>query len=136
MSWSPRERMEGCVVETLESNWTCDVLRGPDCLIIRLHVPRDAGDNPHLAQEIWQRMQNHFVYRLVLDLQDVPTLRSQMIGQLLCLREKILDHDGMLRLCGLSDTCRRTLKKTNLDERLAYYSSQADAVMGRGPLPR
>lgn len=123
-------------MEQLASDWTCDVERGPDCLFIRLHAPDGAGDNPHLAKEIWERLQNHFVYRLVLDMQDVPVLRSELIGQLLSLRAKIQGHDGMLRLCGLSKNCQRVLKKTNLDERLSYYSNREEAVMGRGPSPR
>ena len=124
-------------MERLASDWSCDVERGPDCLYIRLHAPHSKGDSPNLAADLWERMQNHFVYRLVLDMEDVPMLRSQLIGQLLSLREKIRDHDGMLRLCGLTDQCQKVLKKTNLDERLSYYPNREAAVMGpRSPLPR
>ena len=123
-------------MELLASNWTCEVERGPGCLFIRLHAPEDARDNPSLADDIWSQLSKHFVYRLVLDMEDVPALRSQLIGQLLSLRERLKEHDGMLRLCGLSDNCERMLRKTNLDERLSFYQSREDAVMGRPAQPR
>jgi anti-anti-sigma factor len=123
-------------MELLASNWTCEVERGPGCLFIRLHAPADARDNPRLAEDIWEQLSKHLMYRLVLDMEDVPTLRSQLIGQLLSLREKITGHEGMLRLCGLSEQCQRTLRKTNLDEWLSFYPTREDAVMGRPAQPR
>jgi len=123
-------------MELLASNWSCDVERGPGCLFIRLHAPADTPENPTLAEDVWEQLSKHLIYRLVLDMEDVPTLRSQLIGQLLTLREKIHEHDGMLRLCGLSQNCQRILKKTNLDERLSFYPSREEAVMGRPAQPR
>lgn len=123
-------------MELLTSNWRCDVERGPGCLFIRLHAPSDTPENPTLAEDIWEQLSKHFTYRVVLDMENVPTLRSQLIGQLLSLREMLKGHDGMLRLCGLSANCQRILRKTNLDERLSFYPSREDALLGRPAQPR
>ena len=41
--------------------------RGPDWLFVRLHDDSQPSDN--LADRLWQLMEKHFVYRLVLEME-------------------------------------------------------------------
>jgi anti-anti-sigma factor len=114
-----------------------DVERGPDWLLVRV---RDLDQVEHnalpLAERLWQLLQQHFTYRLVLELNEVPVLDSFSIGQLVELYRRIEQHDGVLRLCGLSAENREVLHACRLDDRLLPYGDRQEAVMGCPHAPR
>src|SRR5262245_21128467 len=95
----------------LAPEWTMDIDRGPDWLFIRLSPPRhgDTGEI-RLAEMIWQKLEQCFCYRMVLELDDVGMLRSWMVGELVRLHKRVTTHGGMLRLCGLSKTNEDVLR--------------------------
>jgi anti-anti-sigma factor len=113
-----------------------DVQRGPDWLLIRVRsLELDPTNPPQLAEELWALAQQHFTYRLVLELDRLNVLNSHLIGQLIKLYKRIREHDGVLRLCGLSPYNRRVLRTCSLDDRFPAYESREEAVMG-GSDPR
>ena len=115
----------------LSSSWKLDVERGPDWLFVRLHGPPagDAEGEP-IAELLWSLMEQQFINRLVLELDDVPALRSYLIGQLVLLYKRIHARGGMLRICGLTDSQRLALRSTRLDERFPCYKNRTEALMG------
>jgi anti-anti-sigma factor len=116
-----------------------DVQRGPDWLIIRMGPwEADVNDAPPLADQIWTLAQNHLTYRVVLELDQINVLNSRLIGQLIRLYQRIREHDGLLRICGLSPYNRRVLHQCALDDRFRDYETREEAVLGgRDPrLPR
>ena len=80
-------------------------------------------------------LQQHFTYRLVLELDEVQVLNSDLIGQLMQLYRRIEEHDGVMRLCGLSPHNRQVLHACHLDDRLLPYEDRQEAVMGRPHRP-
>lgn len=91
--------------------WTIDVERGPDWLICRLHAPpAEAASSIDLTSALWALLRQHFTYRLVLEMDQLQQLDDRMVGQILDLRDRLEDHHGMLRLCGLSDINLRALR--------------------------
>ncbi len=113
-----------------------DVERGPDWLLVRLrNLDLTAPNAPSLADHLWSLLQQHFTYRLVLELDDVQ-VNSHMIGQLLQLYRRIEEHDGVLRLCGLSPGSRQVLHAAHLDDRLLPYEDRQEAVLGRPHMAR
>jgi anti-anti-sigma regulatory factor len=111
----------------------CDfeVQRGPDWLIVRVrNLDPHESDIP-LADLLWSIMQQHFAHRLVLELDEVETLSRKMIGELLWLYRRIEEHDGVLRLCGLSARNRELLNACRMGDRLPPYEDRQEAVMGR-----
>jgi anti-anti-sigma factor len=122
----------------LAPEWAVEIDRGPDWLFIRLRPPAgpDAGEVP-LAEMIWQRLEQSFCHRVVLELDDVRMLRSWMIGELVKLHKRLTATGGMMRLCGLSETNQEALRACRLDSRFPAYRNRTDAVMGhRPPQPR
>jgi anti-anti-sigma factor len=122
----------------LAPEWAVEIDRGPDWLFIRLRPPAgpDAGEVP-LAEMIWQRLEQSFCHRVVLELDDVRMLRSWMIGELIKLHKRLTATGGMMRLCGLSETNQDALRACRLDGRFPAYRNRTDAVMGhRPPQPR
>jgi anti-anti-sigma regulatory factor len=122
----------------LTSAGGCDlaVERGPDWLLVRLrNFDFLAPDAPPLAEQLWSLLQQHFTYRLVLELDDVR-LNGPLIEQLAQLYRQIEEHDGVLRLCGLSPGSRQVLHASHLDDRLRPYEDRQEAVWGRPHLPR
>jgi anti-anti-sigma factor len=121
-------------MEQLATGWHVELTdRGPDWLFIRLHVDGDSYYGaPNIADRVWSVLQQHFVYRVVLEMEEVEFLSSHLIGQLIMLQKRVLQHGGALRLCGLSPSCQDVLRVCRVITILPAYESRTDAVMGRG----
>jgi anti-anti-sigma factor len=116
-----------------------DVERGPDWLLVRIaNLDESEADAPQLAERLWRLLQQHFTYRLVLELDQIRLLTSRLIAQLVQLHGRIEEHSGVLRVCGLSPHNREVLHTCRLDDRLTPYQNRQAAVMGCQPprLPR
>jgi anti-anti-sigma factor len=108
-----------------------EVERGPGWLLVRVASLDPAElDVPPLAERVWDVLQQHFTYRLVLELDQVRLLTSRLIAQLVQLHRRIEKHGGVMRLCGLSSHNREVLHTCRLDDRLMPYQDRQDAVMG------
>ena len=105
-----------------------EVVRGPDWLFVRLRPDPQRLDD--VADRLWALMNKHFVHRLVLEMDEVEFMPSLLMGQLVMLQKRILQHDGALRLCGLSPQCEEALRLCRLDHTLAHFDTRADAVRG------
>ncbi|MCC7084664.1 MAG: STAS domain-containing protein [Pirellulales bacterium] len=116
-------------------SWRYDVDRGPDWVFVRLH-PNDGGssDLDTLAERLWSVLEQNFVYRLVLELDEVPVIQSYLIAQLVLLGKRIHSHGGLLRLCGLSTANQEVIRLCRLDGCLPYFGNRGDAVMGHRPM--
>ena len=111
--------------------WELEVERGPDWLLVKVINPyEDAADAPELSDGLWDLMQRHFTYRLVLELDRVNTLNSHVIGQLIRLYKRIREHDGVLRLCGLSPYNLQVLRTCRLESHFPPYHDREEAVLG------
>lgn len=120
-------------METLQqaSGWITEVDRGPDWLFVRLCAPasRDA-DVSALAEQTWDLMRQHFASRIVLELEDLPLLRSGFIGELVLLHKRVHSQGGIMRLAGLSDANQSVLRMMRLDDRFPQYHNRHEAVAG------
>lgn len=102
--------------------------RGPDWLFVRLHPDHQHLDG--IAERLWTLMSQQFVHRLVLEMDDVDFLPSVLMGQLVMLHKRVLQHDGALRLCGLTPQCAEALHLCRLDQALPHFDCREDAVRG------
>lgn len=118
----------------LAPEWTMDIDRGPDWLFIRLRPPHggDTGEIA-LAEMIWQKLQQSFCYRVVLELDDVGYMRSWMIGELVRLHKRVISQGGMLRLSGVSPEAETVLRICRLTDCFPAYRNRTEAVMGYRP---
>ncbi len=122
------------MIQELSPGWTADVERGPQWLFVRLSRRQGAGDSmPELAGPIWGLLEKHFVNRLVIQLDELPTMQSHLIGELVKLHKRLATHDGVLRLCGVSDRNQDVLRLCRLEDRFPQYVTREDAVMGHRP---
>jgi anti-anti-sigma factor len=116
---------------TVAPDCELDVQRGPDWLLVRVrNLDQTGSETPALAERLWSLLQQHFTYRLVLELDEVRILNSHLIGQLIQLYRRIEEHDGVMRLCGLSVYNRQVLHACRLDDRLLPYGDREEAVKG------
>lgn len=102
--------------------------RGPDWLFVRLRPDEHRLDD--LADRLWALLDKHFIYRVVLEMDEVDFLPSLLMGQLVMLHKRVLQHDGALRLCGLTDSCAQALHFCRLDQALPSFDCREDAVRG------
>ena len=109
-----------------------EVVRGPDWLIVRVQIDREDVDQ--FSELIWDLVEKHFVYRLVLEMDDVAFMPSVMMGQLVMLQKRLLQHDGSLRLSGLSPECEEALHFCRLDHTLSHFDTREDAIHGSDSL--
>jgi anti-anti-sigma factor len=118
-------------MQTMTPGCELDVERGPGWLLVRVrNIDPSGSESTRLAERLWRLLQQHFTYRLVLELDEVELLNSLLVGQLVKLRRRIEEHDGVLRLCGLSPYNRQVLRTCRLNDRLLPYEDRESAVMG------
>jgi len=118
----------------IATGWELEVHRGPGWLLVRPSCPsEDLPENPPLADQLWTLLERHFVYRLVLELDEVKIVNSHLIGQMLVLHRRIRDHGGVMRVCGLSSFNQKVLRMHGLMDRFPAYSDPKEAVLGSGP---
>lgn len=124
------------VVDGLELN----VERGPNWLFVKLRNKRKAWAKvPQLADKLWSIASRHFIYRLVVELDELDELPQEWMDELMELQSRLVDCGGALRICGLSPQCEETLHSRQLETTLTNHPSRADAVWGSGEyavLPR
>ena len=114
--------------------WALDVDRGPGWLFVRLNsAPEGWWQAPPLAECMWALLRQQFVDRVVLECDELSTLTSELIRELVTLQERIESHGGMMRLCGLSPGNQQILADCPFAERLATYGDREEAVMGSRP---
>jgi anti-anti-sigma factor len=114
-------------VDGLELN----VDRGPNWLFVKLRSKEAARQEvPQIAEKLWSISSRHFIYRLVLELEDLDEIPSGMMGELVLLQKRLAQCGGALRICGLSPECEESLHSCNLDSALPNHPSREAAVMG------
>ena len=114
-------------VDGLELN----VDRGPNWLFVKLRSKEEAVPAvPQIADKLWSISSRHFIYRLVLELEDLEEMPSGMMGQLVLLQSRLAQCGGALRICGLSPECEEALQSCQLDSALPNHASREAAVMG------
>jgi anti-sigma B factor antagonist len=105
--------------------------RGPNWLFIKL---RQDGNQPMqatgFADKLWAIASRHFIYRVVLELEELQALRPKFVEELVALQDRLAQCGGALRICGLSRDCAELLTKRHLDVALPNYATRQDAVLG------
>ena len=90
-----------------------------------------------LADQVWQLLEQNFTRRVVLELDQIGGLTSELVEQLVFLQDRILAEGGVVRICGLSSANEAVLSECGLLCRFVCYNTRPDAVMGyRPPRPR
>jgi anti-anti-sigma factor len=114
--------------------WELKVDRGPGWLWAKVcHPVPDCSEAPPLADLLWSLLQRHFIYRLVIELDDLDLLSSYLLGQLILLQRRIRERGGLLRLSGVSPFNQEVLRTHGLQGYLPVYGNREEAVMGRVP---
>ncbi len=118
--------------------WAVKIDRGPDWLFIRLVPPQgEDGDEFPLAEMIWDKLEQSFCHRVVVELDEVTFLRSWIVGELVKLHKRVVACGGMMRLSGLAPAHEEVLRACRLADRFPAYRTRTDALMGNRPnLPR
>jgi anti-anti-sigma factor len=114
--------------------WGIDVERGPDWLFV--HVTGPIANPVHeipLADAVHALLEQHFTHRVVVELDDMPVLFSQIIGELVLLQKRVHSDGGLLRLCGVSEAAKQALQTTRLTGVLPCFPDRSAAVMGDRP---
>lgn len=106
--------------------------RGPNWLFVKLRPDNRFGPDvpPKMADELWSISSRHFIYRLVLEMEDFEAMPPGLMGQLVLLQERLTQCGGSLRICGLSAECEETLHECHLDDALRNHPSRVEAVLG------
>ncbi len=111
--------------------WEFAVDRGPDWLIVRPRpVDRATKDSPSLAERVWALLERSLMHRLVLELGNVDPLDEPLVGELLQLRQRIVESEGVMRVCGLSPKNERLLREHSPAVHIANYCDREAAVKG------
>ena len=105
--------------------------RGPNWLFVKLRPKRRfAQDVSQIADELWSIASRHFIYRVVLELEELDRLPAELTEQLVILQERLMHCGGSLRICGLPADCVEKLCDSQLDVALPNYATRQEAVLG------
>lgn len=91
------------------------VERGPNWLFVRVPEgaldPQESGEvgSSSLCERLWEVSRRHFVYRVVLELQDLDEIDDRAAEEIEKLRSILRERGGALRLCGVPTKCSRKL---------------------------
>ena len=109
-----------------------EVEHGPNWLFVKVSG-EDAGrsDPPPLADQVTSLLEEHFTTRVVLEFEQVDTPQTQLIPELERLNRWVDDHNGVMRLCGLSTDCVRVIRYRGLGDQLRTCHDREEAVFGR-----
>ncbi|OHB78248.1 MAG: hypothetical protein A2W31_04555 [Planctomycetes bacterium RBG_16_64_10] len=116
------------------AGWRLDVDVSPEWLFFRLVKEwHDAGPTPPLAERVWSVVEQHSIYRLVVELDGQLLLSSYLVGQLILLCKRAHQRGGAMRLCGLADAQYQVIEIMRLGQMLPNYQTRGDAVTGHRP---
>ena len=105
--------------------------RGPNWLFVKLRPSRNWTEHlPQFADELWAIASRHFIYRLVLELEELKSLPTGLLEQLTLLQDRLVECDGALRICGLSAKCAQALCDAGLDAALPNHPTRDAAIHG------
>jgi anti-anti-sigma regulatory factor len=100
-------------------------------LFVKLRPKRDfADDVAQVADHLWSVASRHFIYRLVLEMEDLQQMSAELIEQLVLLQERLQQCGGSLRICGLTADCAVSLSDCQFEASLTNYATRQDAVLG------
>jgi hypothetical protein len=119
------------VVTHLVDGLNLTVDRGPNWLFVKLRPSRKWTEQiPQLTDELWSIASRHFIYRLVLELEELKTLPPGLLDELVQLQDRLAECDGALRICGLSAKCAQALCDAGLDAALPNHPTRDAAIHG------
>jgi hypothetical protein len=119
------------VVTHLVDGLKFTVDRGPNWLFVKLRSRRNWLDElPQIADELWSIAERHFIYRIVLELEEIKSLPPGLTQQLVLLHDRLVEFDGALRICGLSTKCAQALCDSGLDAALPNDNTHDAAIHG------
>jgi len=122
-------------MQELTAGWSLDVDRGPGWVFVTIHGPRNCEvEGVPIAAEIWSVLDSSMTYRVVVEMQHVPLLRSYLIGQLVLLNKRVATHGGTMRLAGMSNANQSALAACRLDTIFPQYHDRDEAMHGHCPL--
>jgi hypothetical protein len=105
--------------------------RGPNWLFVKLRPKRRfSQDVRQIADELWSIASRHFIYRVVLELEELDRMPAELTEQLVILQERLMNCDGSLRICGLPAECVEELSDSHLDIALPNFATRQEAVLG------
>lgn len=119
------------MVVHINQGYKLSVDRGPNWLFVKLRPKRSFADEiSQLADELWLIASRHFIYRVVLELQELDFMPPGLTAQLVLLQERLAQCGGALRICGLSDECAEVLSESQLEAALPNHATRESAVLG------
>jgi len=119
------------VVVHTSQGFRLSVDRGPNWLFVKLRPKRKfAEDIPQIADQLWLMASRHFIYRVVLELEELSSMPPGLTAQLVLLQERLAQCGGALRICGLSQDCVDVLSARRLDAALPNHATRESAVLG------
>lgn len=124
--------------------WSFVLERGPSCLYVRpipnlptsqpaafgrSHQAPTLPDADGFADQVWQMLNQHLTFRLVLEMNHVPTIDAALRHELLDLRDRIEERAGVMKLCNLSAESKEALAALGVERSIARFETRADALL-------
>lgn len=119
------------MIVDLAPGWKTELDRGPNWLFVKLYGPDgDRADATGMAEALDMLMKQELVDRIVLELDDLATMPTEFIHELVELHQLLDQQEGILRLSGVSDEHQDILRENRVGHWFPQYRDREQAVMG------
>jgi hypothetical protein len=122
-------RLRRSAMLELDQGFELEIGRGPGSLSVKVNkLRRDTSNPPPLAESLWALLEQHFTYRMLLDLGAVKEMDDYLVDQMFQLSKRVHEHDGTLHICGLSERNQQVLRDGCHEEAVSCYRNSEEAT--------
>jgi anti-sigma B factor antagonist len=88
----------------------------------------DRAEIDAIGDELVNLVDQHGKKRLLINFEGVDYLSSTMLGKLIVVHKRVMQHHGQLKLCGIKPSIREVFEITKLDKVFDIYEDEDDAM--------
>ena len=115
----------------LAPGYRTELDRGPGWLFVKLYGPEsDDADATGLAESLGMMMRQELKGRLLLELENLLGMPSDLVEELHLLRDDMERRGEILRLCGLAAEHEACLGDSDFSQRFMHYRDREAAIAG------
>ena len=116
---------------TQTSVWSLEFERGPEWLFVKLCCQPSLKHTlppESMSAAIWEAMRQHFVSRVLIEIDQLKLLPQNIVDEMIDLNEKVAAQGGILRFAGHSEAFEHEMETQHFG--LNLYPTPETAVMG------
>jgi anti-sigma B factor antagonist len=102
-------------------------IKNPGIRIISVSCDLDSYTAEHLRRELTSLIRQR-IYQFIINLSKVESINSRAVSILIGLSKQVRQQKGALKVCGLTNSLKRTVDLVGASKILEVHGLEADAI--------